>query len=101
MHRLGLPAQLWRSAEQMRTDRPERWRSFVDVLDVDVRARDADVRRAVRSGIPRVWAHTVVTPAQRDRALALGCDGVLTDAPGRLARYRTRVPGPVSSVTGR
>ncbi|MEZ0158180.1 glycerophosphodiester phosphodiesterase, partial [Streptomyces griseorubens] len=42
-----------------------------------------------------------VTPAQRDRALALGCDGGLTDAPGRLARYRTWVPGPVCSVTGR
>lgn len=101
VHRLGLLTQLWRSAEQMRTDRPEEWRSFVDLLDVDIRARDGDVKRAVRSGVPRVWAHTVVTPAQRDRALALGCDGVLTDAPGRLARYRTRVPGPVSSVTGR
>ncbi|WP_231157167.1 glycerophosphodiester phosphodiesterase [Streptomyces sp. CNZ748] len=101
VHRAGLLTQLWRSAEQMRTDRPERWRSFVDLLDVDVHARDADLKRAVRSGIPRVWAHTVVTPAQRDRALALGCDGVLTDAPGRLARYRMRVPGPVSAVTGR
>lgn len=101
VHRAGLLTQLWRSADQMRGDRPERWRSWVDLLDVDIRARDADVRRAVRSGVPRVWAHTVVTPAQRDRALALGCDGVLTDAPGRLARYRWRVPGPVSAVTGR
>lgn len=85
-HRMGLVAQLWRSARQMRTDRPERWRSFVEVLDVDHRARDRDLVRAARSGIPRVWAHTVVTPAQRDRALALGCDGIITDAPGRLAR---------------
>ncbi|MCD7439396.1 glycerophosphodiester phosphodiesterase [Streptomyces lincolnensis] len=85
-HRLGLLAQLWRSAEQLRRDRPERWRTFVDLLDVDVNARDADLVRAVRSGIPRVWAHTVVTPRQRDRALALGCDGIITDAPGRLAR---------------
>ncbi|MEU5342639.1 MULTISPECIES: glycerophosphodiester phosphodiesterase [unclassified Streptomyces] len=85
-HRMGLVSQLWRSARQLRTDRPERWRSFVDVLDVDHKARDRDLVRAVRSGIPRVWAHTVVTPAQRDRALALGCDGIITDAPGRLAR---------------
>ena len=79
--------QLWRSAEQLRTDRPARWRSYVDLLDVDHKARDADLVRAVRSGIPRVWAHTVTTPAQRDRALALGCNGIVTDAPGRLARH--------------
>lgn len=90
VHRLGLLAQLWRSAEQLRRDRPERWRSYVDLLDVDHRARDADLVRAVRSGIPRVWAHTVLTPAQRDRALALGCDGIITDAPGRLARHPVR-----------
>lgn len=89
-HRLGLLAQLWRSAEQLRRDRPERWRSYVDLLDVDHRARDADIVRAVRSGIARVWAHTVLTPAQRDRALALGCDGIITDAPGRLARHPAR-----------
>ncbi|MDL5201234.1 glycerophosphodiester phosphodiesterase [Streptomyces sp. ALI-76-A] len=89
-HRLGLLAQLWRSARQLRTDRPEHWRSFVDLLDVDHRARDTDLARAVRSGVPRVWAHTVLTPRQRDRVLALGCDGVITDAPGRLAgRSRT------------
>ena len=88
VHGLGLLTQLWRSARQMRTDRPAAWRSYVDLLDVDVKARDADLRRAVRSGIPRVWAHTVVTPRQRDRALALGCDGIITDAPGRLARHR-------------
>ncbi|QQM43741.1 glycerophosphodiester phosphodiesterase [Streptomyces liliifuscus] len=92
-HRMGLVSQLWRSARQMRTDRPERWRSFVDVLDVDHRARDRDLVRAVRSGIPRVWAHTVVTPAERDRALALGCDGIITDAPGRLARAEGRRAG--------
>ncbi|MCX4701314.1 glycerophosphodiester phosphodiesterase [Streptomyces sp. NBC_01352] len=89
-HRLGLLAQLWRSAEQLRRDRPEHWRSYVDLLDVDHRARDADLLRAVRSGIPRVWAHTVLTPAERDRALALGCDGIITDAPGRLARHPAR-----------
>jgi glycerophosphoryl diester phosphodiesterase len=89
-HRLGLLAQLWRSAGQLHRDRPERWRSYVDLLDVDHRARDADLLRAVRSGIPRVWAHTVVTPAERDRALALGCDGIITDTPGRLARHPAR-----------
>ncbi len=85
IHRLGLLSQLWRSAAQMRRDRPARWASFLDVLDVDHKAREADLERAVRSGVPRVWAHTVVTPADRDRALALGCDGIVTDAPGRLA----------------
>lgn len=85
-HAMGLLAQLWRSRAQMRTDRPELWAGFVDVLDVDHKARDVDVLRAVNSGVPRVWAHTVTTPRQRDRALRLGCDGVITDAPGLLAR---------------
>ncbi|WP_078631774.1 glycerophosphodiester phosphodiesterase [Streptomyces resistomycificus] len=89
-HDLGLLSQLWRSAEQLRGDRPERWRPYVDLLDVDHRARDADLLRAVRSGIPRVWAHTVLTPAERDRVLALGCDGIITDAPGLLARHPAR-----------
>lgn len=71
------------------------------MLDVDVKARDVDLMRAARSGIPRVWAHTVVTPAQRDRALALGCNGIITDAPGRLARHPGRVIGTASSVLGR
>lgn len=85
-HRLGLRAQLWRSARQLRTDDPGEWRGVVEVLDVDVRARDEDLRRAVRSGVPRVWAHTVNTAADRDRALRLGCDGIITDAPERLGR---------------
>ncbi|MFG2517067.1 glycerophosphodiester phosphodiesterase [Streptomyces sp. NPDC048584] len=90
VHALGLLTQLWRSARQLRTDRPERWRPYVDLLDVDIRAQDADLRRAVHSGIPRVWAHTIVTPAQRDRALSLGCNGVITDAPGRVSGVRGR-----------
>ncbi|MEV2249252.1 glycerophosphodiester phosphodiesterase [Streptomyces sp. NPDC050147] len=93
-HRMGLLAQLWRSKGQMRTDRPEQWASFVDVLDVDHKARDADLLRAVHSGVPRVWAHTVTTPRQRDRVLRLGCNGVITDAPGLLART------PVKGVKG-
>ncbi|MFI7340363.1 glycerophosphodiester phosphodiesterase [Streptomyces sp. NPDC050085] len=89
-HHFGLISQLWRSARQMRTDRPERWASYVDVLDMDHKARDADLVRAVRSGVPRVWAHTVNTPADRDRVLRLGCDGVITNAPGLLARTPQR-----------
>ncbi|WP_432252059.1 glycerophosphodiester phosphodiesterase [Streptomyces sp. HNM1019] len=91
-HRRGLLTQLWRSARQMRTDTPRDWRGVVDLLDVDYRARDADVRRAVTSGIPRVWAHTVDTPAQRDRMLRLGCEGIITDAPGRLISTPSRLP---------
>lgn len=82
--RLGLLTQLWRSARQMRHDRPAAWRGFVDLLDVDRRARDTDVRRAVRSGVRHTWAHTITTPAQRDRMLRLGCDGIITDAPSRV-----------------
>ncbi|NEB81862.1 glycerophosphodiester phosphodiesterase [Streptomyces sp. SID14478] len=89
-HRLGLISQLWRSARQMKTDRPERWAGYVDVLDMDYKARDADLVRAVRSGVPRVWAHTVNTPKDRDRVLRLGCNGVITDAPGLLAATAVR-----------
>lgn len=96
-HRKGLLTQLWRSARQMRTDTPRDWRGVVDLLDVDYRARDRDVRRAVASGIPRVWAHTVDTPAQRDRMLRLGCDGIITDAPGRLTSTPVR---PLRAVGG-
>ncbi|MBU3868731.1 glycerophosphodiester phosphodiesterase [Streptomyces sp. 4503] len=91
-HRKGLMTQLWRSARQMRTDTPRDWRGVVDLLDVDYRAREKDVRRAVASGIPRVWAHTVDTPAQRDRMLRLGCDGIITDAPALLVSTPVRTP---------
>ncbi|WP_368073147.1 glycerophosphodiester phosphodiesterase [Streptomyces sp. WMMB 322] len=89
-HRMGLLTSVWRSVKQARTDRPEKWRDVVDMLSVDHRARATDIRRAVASGIPRVWAHTVRTPAERDRVLRLGCDGVMTDAPGLLARTPQR-----------
>ncbi len=91
-HRMGLLTSVWRSVKQARTDRPEHWRSTVDMLSVDYRARDADIRRAVRSGVPRVWSHTIRTPQARDRVLRLGCDGVLTDAPRLLARTPQRHP---------
>ena len=87
-HRMGLLTSVWRSVEQARTDRPVKWRRTVDMLSVDHHARDADIRRAVASGVPRVWAHTVLTPSARDRVLKLGCDGVMTDVPGLLARSR-------------
>jgi glycerophosphoryl diester phosphodiesterase len=99
-HEMGLLAQVWRSKKQMRTDRPARWAGYVDVLDVDHKAREADLRRAVRSGVPRVWAHTVTTPHQRDRALRLGCNGVITDAPGLLARTPVKGMTHVKGVKG-
>ncbi|WP_456205173.1 glycerophosphodiester phosphodiesterase [Streptomyces sp. LZ34] len=83
-HRMGLLTQLWRSARQLRKDRPRAWRGFVDLLDVDYQARKQDLRRAVASGIRRVWAHTVNTPEARDRMLRLGCGGIITDAPTPL-----------------
>lgn len=92
-HRLGLVSQLWRSARQMRGDRPARWARYVDILDMDYKARDADLVRAVRSGVPRVWAHTVNTPRARDRVLRLGCNGVITNAPGLLAATPPRISG--------
>lgn len=85
-HRMGLLTSVWRSVKQARTDHPDRWRDVVDMLSVDHRADDADIRRAARSGIARVWAHTIRTPAARDRVLRLGCDGVMTDAPRLLSR---------------
>ncbi|MGW6355298.1 glycerophosphodiester phosphodiesterase [Streptomyces sp. NPDC055092] len=96
-HQMGLTSQLWRSKIQMRTDRPARWARFVDLLDVDYQARDADLVRAARSGIPRVWAHTVNSPRQRDRVLRLGCNGVISDAPGLLARTPSHVRARVSA----
>ena len=91
IHDLGLHSHLWRSAGQMRTDDPTRWRGFVDLLDVDIAASDALITRAVKSGVPRVWAHTLVTRPQRDRALRLGITGIITDDPlyllGRSSTY--------------
>lgn len=89
-HRMGLLTSVWRSVKQARTDHPGKWRHTVDMLSVDYRARDSDIRRAVNSGVPRVWSHTILTPGARDRVLKLGCDGVLTDAPRLLAQTRVR-----------
>lgn len=54
---LGLLSQLWRSARQLRTDRPARWRSYVDVLDGPPRpGRGSAAGGAVRDP-PGVGAH--------------------------------------------
>jgi len=111
-HRMGLLTSVWRSVKQSRTDRPSKWRHTVDMLSVDHRARDSDIRRAAGSGIARVWSHTILTPGERDRVLKLGCDGVMTDAPRLLTRTEGRdrparavrpasVAPPVSAAPGR
>jgi glycerophosphoryl diester phosphodiesterase len=91
IHELGLLTQLWRSAAQMRSDDPASFVPHVDLLDIDINATDADIARAVSSGVDRVWAHTLTTRAERDRALRLGVTGIITDAPlyltGRTAEY--------------
>ncbi|MDJ1133479.1 glycerophosphodiester phosphodiesterase [Streptomyces iconiensis] len=92
-HKMGLRTAVWRSARQMRLDRPERWKRNVDVLSVDHRAHPRHARRAVASGIRHVWSHTVNTPSDRDRMLRLGCAGIVTDVPSRLAaRSSSRAP---------
>ncbi|MGW8376418.1 glycerophosphodiester phosphodiesterase family protein [Streptomyces sp. ODS28] len=85
-HRMGLLSSVWRGPSKIRRSHPERWVGRVDMLSVDYRARARDVRKAVRSGIPHVWSHTVDTRAARDRMLRLGVTGIITDAPGRLTR---------------
>jgi glycerophosphoryl diester phosphodiesterase len=82
----GLLAQVWRSAAQMRNDQPDKWRGFVDALDVDYLASDADLRKFARAGVPQVWAHTISTVRDRDRVLRLGCNGIMTDAPQLMRR---------------
>ncbi|GAA3718988.1 glycerophosphodiester phosphodiesterase family protein [Streptomyces tremellae] len=81
IHAAGLLTHLWRSATQLAHDDPRAWTGFVDLLDIDHRATDAQVGAAVHSGVPRVWAHTLTTAAQRDRMLALGVQGIITDYP--------------------
>ena len=85
-HKKGLLTSVWRGPKQIRGDHVERWTRNVDMLSVDYRARGHDVRRAVASGIDRVWSHTVNTRAARDRMLGHGVSGIVTDAPTRLAR---------------
>lgn len=80
----GCRAHLWRSAAQMADDD---FATFVaagaDVLDVDIAAPDALIADAVAAGPPLgVWAHTLTRRSQRDRAVGLGCRGIVTDYPG-------------------
>jgi glycerophosphoryl diester phosphodiesterase len=75
---------MWRGPRQIRTAHPERWAGKVDMLSIDYRTSERDVRRTLKSGIGRIWSHTVNTPAARDRMLRLGCTGIVTDAPSRL-----------------
>jgi glycerophosphoryl diester phosphodiesterase len=84
-HDLGLRSHLWRTRPQLHRDDPRAFVGFVDLLDIDVRAERADFRKAVASGVPLVWAHTVTTRAERDRALRLGANGIITDAPRYVA----------------
>ena len=98
VHDLGLHSHLWRSAGQMRTDDPTRWQGFVDLLDIDIAASDALITRAVRSGVPRVWAHTLVTRPQRDRALRLGVTGIVTDDPLYLLGRTSTFPASPTEI---
>jgi glycerophosphoryl diester phosphodiesterase len=80
----GCRAHLWRSANQMASDD---FAAFVaagaDVLDMDITAADVLIADAVAAAPPLgVWAHTLVRRTERDRALALGCRGIVTDYPG-------------------
>lgn len=81
IHLAGSLSHLWRSAAQMADEDPQEWIEYVDVLDVDFRGTDAQILAAVESGTPHVWAHTLMTAAQRDRVLKLGVTGVITDYP--------------------
>ncbi|MEU9318091.1 glycerophosphodiester phosphodiesterase family protein [Streptomyces sp. NPDC048295] len=83
----GCRAHLWRSAAQMAGDD---FGAFVaagaDVLDIDIAASDALIAAAVAAAPPLgVWAHTLTRRVQRDRALALGCRGIVTDYPGYVS----------------
>lgn len=80
----GCRAHLWRSAAQMAGDD---FAAFVaagaDVLDVDITASDGLIAAAVAAAPPLgVWAHTITRRSQRDRAIRLGCRGIVTDHPG-------------------
>ncbi|WP_344531519.1 glycerophosphodiester phosphodiesterase [Streptomyces albiaxialis] len=83
-HRRGLLTAVWRSARQLPGDHPERWTRNVNILSVDHETPAPHIRRALRSGIHHIWAHTVNTPADRDRMLKHGVRGIVTDVPSLL-----------------
>ncbi|WP_405673287.1 glycerophosphodiester phosphodiesterase [Streptomyces sp. NBC_01530] len=80
----GCRAHLWRSAAQMAGDDMAAFvAAGADVLDVDITATDALIDQAVAAAPPLgVWAHTLTRRSQRDRAVDLGCRGIVTDYPG-------------------
>jgi glycerophosphoryl diester phosphodiesterase len=94
IHDLGLHTQLWRSAAQMHTDDPTTFAPYVDVLDADITAGDADFRKFADSGVPEVWAHTLTTRAERDRAIRLGANGIVTDTPRYITGATDTYPAP-------
>jgi glycerophosphoryl diester phosphodiesterase len=98
IHSLGIKAQLWRSARQMRTDDPTTFAPYADVLDADIEASDADFARFVASGVRQVWAHTLTTRAERDRALRLGATGIVTDDPAYLTGQTDTYPMPPTVI---
>ncbi len=101
IHSLGLRTQLWRNNRDMRTDDPTSFAAYVDVLDVDIKADDADIQRFTASGVPQVWAHTLTTRAERDRAVRLGATGVVTDDPRYVSGVSATFPVTPTVVTVR
>ncbi|MEU0393802.1 glycerophosphodiester phosphodiesterase family protein [Streptomyces sp. NPDC006208] len=83
----GCRAHLWRSATQLALDDIDDLRATgADVLDVDIASPDSDILAAVAVGFPLgVWAHTIVRRRDRDRALSLGCRGIVTDYPAYIS----------------
>lgn len=82
----GCCAHLWRSAAQLADDDVAAFvRAGADVLDIDIASSDATIREAVAAGpLLGVWAHTLTRRVQADRAIDLGCRGLVTDYPGYL-----------------
>jgi glycerophosphoryl diester phosphodiesterase len=83
----GCLAHLWRSASQMASDNAATIKaSGADLLDLDIAGTDAQITAAIAQNYPLgVWAHTLVRRKERDRALALGCRGIITDYPGYVS----------------
>ncbi|NUP23596.1 MAG: hypothetical protein HOZ81_47580 [Streptomyces sp.] len=95
----GCQAHLWRSAAQLAADSlADLYETGASVLDIDISSTDARIEQAVDVGWPLgVWAHTLTRRAQRDRALSLGCRGIVTDHPGYVSG---RAPRRTTTSTG-
>ncbi|MFJ8883597.1 glycerophosphodiester phosphodiesterase [Streptomyces sp. NPDC102402] len=83
----GCLAHLWRSAAQMATDNAATIKNTgADLLDLDIAGTDAQITAAIAQSYPLgVYAHTLTRRLQRDRALALGCRGIITDYPAYVS----------------